>query len=332
MNAPKRDNKSQLLKLVLRYLNSVDVEDSADGGKAIVDKLIEELEDIDDKDKIPNLEGANKQSEVVKPDVEEPSSKYPVDKSSESVDTKASGSGGANTNVTEVRYHKFRECKINGEIGAPGQSGKLSYTSLTFQINQRLEEGYTKGQIYCAVIQAIKADDPLRQVLEVRKNRDLPGLSALLRSHYCEDDPGAILQLLRKCTQEPGMTAHSFCLKAILLRDKAARLAEERKQPFDDDFLKSTFFKAIYTGLRQNNIRMEIAHLLKANTCDDTLLDEIAAASANEAERVEKTKAKVEVKKVSVETDSEEIPSAKAQKKEKKVKKSSKEGSIDGKD
>ena len=130
--------------------------------------------------------------------------------------------------------------------------------------------------------------------MEIKGEHDEQGLIKILRSHFNEKDPGSVFQDLRHCVQLPGDSAHDFCLRAMALREKVASLSEEEANPFDHELLKSTFFKTIFTGLRQNNVRMELQQSLKVAIIEDEdLLREISMASANEQERLDKIKGKV---------------------------------------
>ena len=83
----------------------------------------------------------------------------------------------------------------------------------------------------------------------------------------------------------PGESAHAFCARTIALREKVKILAEEDGTTFDGELLKTTFFRAIFTGIKQNNIRMELQGLLKSQICTDLqLLEEVAASTATERE------------------------------------------------
>lgn len=48
-----------------------------------------------------------------------------------------------------------RECKISGFIGVPGQRDRLTFSSLTSQIEGGLNKGYPEQEIVDAGIQAI---------------------------------------------------------------------------------------------------------------------------------------------------------------------------------
>ena len=48
----------------------------------------------------------------------------------------------ASTPTNDKKLHtfiKFKEYKINGKIGTPGQKDRLTFSSLIFQINDRLK-------------------------------------------------------------------------------------------------------------------------------------------------------------------------------------------------
>ena len=57
---------------------------------------------------------------------------------------------------------RFRELKINGQIGSPGQKDKLTYTGLSFQVASAQQRGYEGPDICAAVIKAIAPGEDLR--------------------------------------------------------------------------------------------------------------------------------------------------------------------------
>ena len=66
-------------------------------------------------------------------------------------------------------------------------------------------------------------------------------------------------------------------------------MAKTENIPFDEENLSATFFRTIYTGLRQNNIRNELRAVLKlGEMADEDLLVEVSQASSNEEERLKK--------------------------------------------
>ena len=266
----KAGKKPLLLKFVMRYLNSVDLENSTDGGKAVFLKLHSELSEsvkkgiIDSaKDKMPLLEDEN---------------------------------------AGRVTIHRLREFKINGTIGNVGQKDTLSYTSLSFQMKQGKMTGYSSKEVCAAVIRAIKPGYSLRDYLESKGDLTETALVQILRSHFKEKDSTSVFHELSNCVQLVAETEHEFCLRTMSLREKVARLSDEEDCPFDEGLLKKRFFHTIFTGLKQNSVRMELQQILKAGAVnDEDLLREVSLASANETERLSKIKTKTDVNQLTCE-------------------------------
>jgi len=281
--APKVGKKDYLLKLVLRFLSSETLENSADGGQAVFLKLFNELGEILGKGKSGKKE--------------ESSSVFGGDVSGVGVGLGLEGTSAESENVDSRRvYHKLKtEFKIKGSIGDPKQSGTLDYTSLLFQIQQGKEQGFGSKEICAAVIQAIKPGHSLRGFLESKGCISEEALLQILRSHLNEKDSTSFYHELTNCVQKSGESAQAFCLNALLLREKVAKISDEEGCPFDDFILRKRFFHTIYTGLKSQNIRMELQKTLKeATISDEDLLMEISLATANEQERLGKVRAKVE--------------------------------------
>ena len=49
-----------------------------------------------------------------------------------------------NSDFNSLKLHKLREYKINGSIGNPGQKEKLAYGSLSYQIQNGKERGFSE--------------------------------------------------------------------------------------------------------------------------------------------------------------------------------------------
>ena len=259
---PKIGKLQEVLKLVLRHLSSEALEASADGGAAVFLDLFNKL----------GLELGKGTPKAEPLDVH---------------------NGGQNSAVTIT---KLRELKINGTVDG-GKEGTLTYTSLSCQLKQAEAAGYTTAEIIGAVIKAIPSGRSFRSLLE-SKGTDLGkgDFMKLLRSHFKEKDSAAVLQLLLNCYQEPGQDAHEFCCLAMSLRDSIEALSAEEGNPEDEQVLNKRLYHTIYTGLKQNSIRMELHSEIKAaNLSDVDFLEKVALAEANEAERLDKVKVKTEI-------------------------------------
>ena len=77
-----------------------------------------------------------------------------------------------------------REFKISGQIGEPGQADKLTFVSLTHQIDSGIKRGYKETEIVDAVIRAISLHSSLRSYVETLKDLSLPKLRKILRPTY----------------------------------------------------------------------------------------------------------------------------------------------------
>ncbi len=315
----KRENTAALFRIVMRFLNSEQIENSTDGGKAIVDQVIRDLEEKE----IPPLE---ENGEVKSEDLSQEDKKIRDGKSEVLVtqdEKKVVKVTPPETAVSEtLSYHKFQKFKLDGKIGEPGEKDCLSYSSVSFQIRQGITQKYTISEFAYGIITAIKGGNPLRELFEMSETSSIEDILSILRSHYNEKDPSETFQELRRCGQNPGENAHAFVARAITLRKKVHILSQEEGKSFDAELLKSTFFQSIYTGIKQNNIRMELQSLLQTQTGSDRdLLSAVARASANEKERVDKSKNKVEINKVSADSDSDVDSSPQTNKSKKRERK-----------
>ena len=262
----KKDDKNHVLKLLLHYLTNPAIDGTPDHGAALFLKLYQDL-----GGELKNVGALVKQ---------EPTE-----------------------GAAEISYHKLRQFKINGTIGDPGQKGCVTYSSLCFQISQGEANKYTIQEIYAGVIRAIEAGNPFRDVLELEANDfDKEAFMKSLRSHFMERDPAQIRNELRKAVQSPKESAHKFACRCVALKKKVINMSAAEDIHCDLADLNATFFKTVYTGLRQQNIRNELRQTLKeAVIRDEDLLVEVANACANEEERLRKmaeNEKKVNVNKV----------------------------------
>ena len=314
-----KEEKAHVLRVVVRHLMSPTLDALPDKGASVFLKLYGELgEELQKVGAIvkpepmgtptmPPLEGDEQpklgEKVEVKPD-EKVLSKPEKKVKSEEVEV-----------LSELSYHKLRQFKINGTIGDPGQKACLAYSSLCYQIKQGENQGYNISEIYGGVIRAIDAGNPLRELLELEADEfDKGALMKTLRSHFKEKDPNEVLTELKKLRQLPDETAHRFVCRCVALKKKARNMSKAENLPFDDENLSATFFKAVYTGLRQNNVRNEMRFTLReATISDEDLLVEVSAAAANEEERLKKfeeerlKKAKTaQVQKLTCDSDSDD--------------------------
>ena len=69
-------------------------------------------------------------------------------------------SSGVEKSPTNAHYLR-REFKIAGQIGEPGQTDKITFVSLTHQIDSGVKRKYSEHEIVDAVIRAISLHSSL---------------------------------------------------------------------------------------------------------------------------------------------------------------------------
>ena len=112
--------RKPLYKLLVKYLNSTEVQEADDAGCSVFQKLDEFL--TDKLDAMPSLEGEDGKDE---------SASESLYVKSEPVDVP----GKKETILGSlVELQKIKELKISGKIGCAGEKDKLSYESLSYQI------------------------------------------------------------------------------------------------------------------------------------------------------------------------------------------------------
>ena len=306
VEAGNRENKNHLVKTVYKHLVSDAVQNSTDNGAALFLKLYNDLGG-ELKAPVPEVK-----SEPAMPDLE----------GDNTVEVKPEGTAIASAGRGEVSetlsYHKLRQFKINGTVGDPGQKGCVSYSSLCYQISQGEIQGYSINEIYGGVIRAIEAGNPFRDVLELEAGEFTKAdFMKSLRAHFKERDPNLTLNDLRGAKQDHKETAHKFCCRCVAMKKRCLKTARAESMSLDEDNVNKTFFRTLYTGLRQNNIRNELRHILTEGTIQDAdLLVTVALAESNEEERLKKMaegEKKVNVNKITCDdsdSDSEQHDSS----------------------
>lgn len=194
--------------------------------------------------------------------------------------------------LSEIQVQKLREFKINGTIGEVCQKETLSYTSLSFQLKQGKESGYSTKEIISGVIRAIKPGTPLRTYLETRIDLDEASLLKILRSHFKERDSTAVFNEMVNSVQGGQETELNFCLRMMALREKIISLSAEENSScqFDRELVSNRFFHTLATGFKKPQIRLDLKEILKVGTSDEALLHEISVAVSKDNEYLSKVK------------------------------------------
>ena len=168
--------------------------------------------------------------------------------------------GGGSTRSHVARW---KELKINGQIGSPGQKDKLTYTGLSFQIAKAQQRGFEDLEICAAVIKAISPGEDLRTYLEMCGDLNLDTLIPILRTHFKEKDATLVYSELSNGTQEPSESENDFCLRMMALRQKVLLMSDEEGGQYTDLLVQSQFQKSLETGFRREAIRQQLRSILK---------------------------------------------------------------------
>ena len=292
----KKGNKFLVLKLIVRYLHSTELELLEDQGLSIFMRILNEYIQKNQ----PVDEGELNSPKTVKIEVGEPNL------------------GNKLTEYKDknplINVNARREFKIYGSVGSGKDS--LSYTSLSFQMGQGKRAGYSPAEIQAAVIKAMKPGSSLRNYLESREDVEDKAFIQVLRSHYKEKDSASVFHEMSNAVQSPLESELDFCLRVMSLRQRVVSLSVEEGYPFDETLVRRRFFQAIHTGLKHNNLRVHLQAILKAGeVSDEELLHEISVASSVEQEHINKVKQKASVNEVSkVESPSQSSEKTETQK------------------
>ena len=159
----------------------------------------------------------------------------------------------ASTPTNDKKLHtfiKFKEYKINGKIATPGQKDRLAFSSLIFQINDRLKNRYSEHEICDAVIQSIAPDLALRTNLEGKDNFNLKTLRRILRSHFKEPNATSLFTELSNSKQLCSELAQEFVLRVMSLRQKILFISKEDFCGYSEALVQDRFLHAVLVGLR----------------------------------------------------------------------------------
>ena len=184
---------------------------------------------------------------------------------------------------------KAKELKFTGVIGGGEKDKALSFTSLNYQIENARTAGYKPSQICAAVVKTISPSNYLRQFFEGRPSLKLDVLLGVLKSQFREGDCGTVFSELCTLVQEPGDDANKYVLKLLCLKQKILDLAmEEESTSYTEEMLRKQLFRTMYSGLRNNNIRVELRGKCGDKVegiSDEDLLAYVMEVTINETER-----------------------------------------------
>ena len=190
-----------------------------------------------------------------------------------------------------------REFKISGQIGDPGQTEKLTFVSLTNQIDYGIKCGYPEDEIIAAVTRAIAPQNFLRSYIENERLKDLTlaKLRKILRLHFREKSAPEVYNELSVICQSPKESPQKFLFRALDLRNKVLFVSQEDDSKFDYGFplVQNTFLKSLETGLRDDILVTNLRPILRTpDISDEDLMKHVNELTSNQAERQSKLEQK----------------------------------------
>jgi Arc/MetJ family transcription regulator len=195
----------------------------------------------------------------------------------------------------EVEQSKFtvyrREFKIIGIVGPDTQKDRLSFVSLTRQIDSGKAKGYSEPEIVEAIIRAISPTLKLRSYVETIENLKLGKLLQVLKAHYKQKSAAELYQELTVTCQGPKETAEDFLVRVLELRQQVlftSRVMEDGIT-YSADLVQAVLLRTLETGFNNEAVRAKLRPLLKNRaTTDEELIKQTSDAVSEETERASK--------------------------------------------
>ena len=182
-------------------------------------------------------------------------------------------------------FSRLRVLKLNGQIGEQGEEGKLSYSSLSYQIYSAHERGFDDAEICAAVINAITPNLPLRNHLERQRNMTLERLINRLRTHFLLKDATTAFNDMGNMVQKDGVKAVDFCMEVMAMRDDVLALSKEEGGEYTQELVQKQMQHVLSVGFSRASVRIAMRPLLKtANLSDDDIFNALKEIVMSEAE------------------------------------------------
>jgi hypothetical protein len=294
-----RRTHPRVLKAILQYLSSEAVEDSEDGGLGHFLRIQTFIDGLGIVKQEPGAPAAPAATTI--PTTTATTTTGSTTTAATTGSTTIATTSGTTTYTTPTTattttaattdYHTLKrvlrkDWKLKGSIGLPGEKDKLTFSGLAYQINQAEKKRYEDPEICEEVIKCV-TDDVLRSLLEGKADLTLPKLRKLLRSHFKEKDPTTLFTQLSRGVQTTSEDATYFVKRMIVLRSKIlfARKEVDSRVNYTEDLVGEQFIRTITTGLRNDNIRNEVKHLLSQNLEEEDFLEKLTQAESDETER-----------------------------------------------
>ena len=293
-NEGKTDRKKALKSCLNRYLVSEELEDSADEGVAVFEKLIAEMKALVEE----SLEDDEKQKlgklvDSLKPDlgtlVDQGASKAntnTVVTNGDKAGTSAAATGVENSSsVVGSNLHRIKlgQFKIHsGAVGGGGE-GMLDFGDLVFQMQEGRRLGHSKEEVRAGVIRAMKSGSSLRKYCQGQPNMPEEDFMAFIRDDYGVKDSQKLMDEMVASAQEPKQTETGYLMKMMGLRDHILEVTKKEETPQSEELVYKRFFHALSVGFSNAAIRIELRPLLKVKPGSTWITDRALSAEVREA-------------------------------------------------
>ncbi len=178
-----------------------------------------------------------------------------------------------------------REFKLHGgQISDAGSD--ISYNSLSKQMDEGLQEGFSESEIIRTVLKITKPGT-FREMLSNKEDLTVEGLKRFLRSHTRDKNRTELFQELSNARQQDRESPQQFLYRVMGLKQ---RVPFESQQPgvdfsYDKKLVQGTFVHTIYQGLNEKNsyVRHDLkAFLSDMQVSDDFLLKQVTKSTSEE--------------------------------------------------
>ena len=288
----KKGNRSAILNLIMRHINSEVVEESGDQGLDLFQGMDIQLKGmLTDRIKV-EADTKKTVAQINTKTTTEGSSSTgttaPVSNANSGVQTGGAGSTSSATGVdSTVRLHlnRLREFKIHGGFVASGEN-PINYSNLKFQMEEGTQQGYTEKEIMSGVIRAVKPNSYLRHYLESERNLTMEVFLVHIKNHYALQDSNTLMTNMEGSKQSANQKAQEYITQMAQLRNNIITISEEEGNPRDPQAVRKRFLHAILVGLKRDTVRLEVQALLKSkpDITDQELGSEVQLIMAREDE------------------------------------------------
>ena len=176
-------------------------------------------------------------------------------------------------------------------VGPESQKDRLSFVSLTRQVESGKSKGYTESEVIEAVIRAICPTLKLRSYVETMEGLTLKKLLQILKAHYKQKSATELYHELTILCQDPKESAEDFLIRALELRQQVlftSRVMEEDVK-YSHELVQTVLLRALETGIKNETICAKMRPLFKKHdVTDEELIKRVGDAMSEETERSNK--------------------------------------------